>query len=95
MFKKISIGVGIVGVIAIILASSKIGLFLDGRKSTLNSGKIDFFFNSTGGSEGLADQLLKLQVIDNREAFLSVAEYKNLDKKSLASGKDVIDPNTS
>ncbi len=95
MFKKISIGVGIVGIIVIMLASSKIGLFLDGRKSTLNSDKIDFFFNSIGGSEALADQLIREKVIDNREAFLSVAKYKNLDKKSLASGKYVIEPATS
>jgi UPF0755 protein len=95
MFKKISIVVVIVGVLFIALESGKIGVYFDGRKSTLNTDKKDFFFNSKGGAEGLADQLLKKKLIDNREAFISVAKYKNLDQKTLASGKYVIEPGTS
>lgn len=93
--KKIIIGVGVVGIIGIILFSSKISLFLDGRKSTLNSESKEFFFNSKAGAEGLADQLLKENLIDNKEALLSVAKYKRLDTSKLASGKYIIEAGTS
>ncbi len=93
--KKVIIGGGVVGIILLIIFSSKISLFLDGRKSTLNSESKEFFFNSKVGAEGLADQLVEENLIDNKEALLSVAEYKKLDTKKLASGKYIIEAGTS
>ena len=93
--KKVIIGGGVVGIILLIVFSSKISLFLDGRKSTLNSETKEFFFNSKVGAEGLADQLVKENLIDNKEALLSVADYKKLDAKKLASGKYIIEAGTS
>ena len=93
--KKVIIGGGVVGIILLIVFSSKISLFLDGRKSTLNSESKEFFFNSKDGAKGLADQLVEENLIDNKEALLSVAEYKKLDTKKLASGKYIIEAGTS
>lgn len=93
--KKVVIGIGIVGVIGFIFAFDKIGLFLDGRKSTLNEQNQDFFFDAKIGAEGLADQLVKEQLIDDKEALLAVAKYKGLDVSNLASGKYIIEEGTS
>ena len=93
--KKVIIVVAIVGVVGIAFAWDKIGLFLDGRKSTLNDSSVEFFFNSKVGAEGLADQLVKANLIDDKEALLSVAEYKGLDAVKLASGKYVIESGVS
>ncbi len=90
MFKKIAIGVAILGIVGIALTYDKIGVFLDGRKSTLNEGKIEFFYNNEGGLEGLANLLEEKKIIDNKDAFLNVGNYKNLTKERLASGKYII-----
>ena len=93
--KKVIIVVALVGVVGVVFAWDKIGLFLDGRKSTLNDEAVEFFFNSAAGAEGLADQLVKEKLIDDKEALLSVAEYKGLDAKKLASGKYVLESGVS
>lgn len=93
--KKVIIGIGILGVILVIVFYSKISLFLDGRKSTLNNTNQEFFFDARIGAEGLANQLENEKLIDNKEALLSVAKYKNLNINNLASGKYIIEPGTS
>ncbi len=93
--KKVIIGIGILGVILIIVFYGKISLFLDGRKSTLNETNQEFFFDAKSGTKGLADQLEKEKLIDNKESLLAVAEYKKLSEKTLASGKYIIHPGTS
>ena len=95
MFRKVIIGVGVIGVIGIALTYDKIGLFLDGRKSTLNEKSQEFFFDANLGAKGLADKLESEHLIDNKEALLAVAEYKGLDVSKLASGKYLIEEGTS
>lgn len=95
MFKKVIIGVGIVGIVGIALTYDKIGLFLDGRKSTKNEVDQAFFFDARQGVEGLANQLELEKLINDKEALLSVAEYKKLNSNNLASGKYVIKSGTS
>jgi len=93
--KTIIITGGVLGIIGIALTYDKIGLFLDGRKSTLNDKSQEFYFNSTIGIEGLANQLVKQNLIDDKEALLAVANYKGLDVKTLASGKYLIEEGVS
>ncbi|MBI1837357.1 MAG: endolytic transglycosylase MltG [Flavobacteriia bacterium] len=95
MFKKIAIGVAIVGVVGIALTYDKIGVFLDGRKSTLNSTEEAFYFNNQGGLEGLAQLLIEKKIIDDKDAFLNVANYKKLTKERLAAGKYMIEAGES
>lgn len=95
MFKKIAIGVAVVAVVGVIFTYDKIGVFLDGRKTTLNENRSAFFFNSEIGLEGLADKLVAQKIIDDKEAFVHVGEYKKLDKSRLASGKYYIEAGES
>ncbi len=93
--KKIIIGASVVGVVGIALIYDKIGLFLDGRKSTTNEKSQEFFFDSKLGAKGLADKLESEHLIDDKVALLAVAEYKGLDASKLASGKYLIEEGTS
>lgn len=93
--KKVIIGIGILGVILVIVFYGKISLFLDGRKSTLNEARQEFFFDASIGTNGLANLLENEKLIDDKEALLAVAEYKKLNVKNLASGKYIIEPGTS
>ena len=95
MFKKISLIAAGLGLIAIIVLWPKISLYLAGSTETLNEKEVSFFFDAKGGSKGLADQLEAAKLIDDREAFLKVAEYKKLDAERLASGKYQILSGTS
>lgn len=95
MFKKISIGFAVLAIIGLIILWPKISLYFAGNKSVINSKKIDFYFDSTKGLKGLAEELYYTQIIDNKEAFIQVGEYKSLDAKRLASGKYIIEPNTN
>lgn len=90
MFKKIAIGVAIVGVVGIALMYNKIGVFLDGRTSSSNQADVYFYFVACNGAESLATQLFEQKIIDDKEAFLNVANYKKLDKSRLALGKYLI-----
>lgn len=91
MFKKIAIGVGIVGVIGIALMWGKISVFLDGQTKSINEKEAAFYFDQAIGLEGLANKLVNEHLIDDKEAFLNVARYKGLDAANrLASGKYII-----
>jgi UPF0755 protein len=95
MFKKIAIGVAIVGVIGICVMWPKISVYLAGMKSTDNQSKIAFYFDASAGLKGLSEQLAKEKIISNPEALLQVGEYKKLNADRLASGKYEIEPGTS
>lgn len=95
MFKKVSIVVAVLALIGVIVLWPKISLYLAGSKESLNDKKVDFYFNAKSDLKGLAEQLEKAKIIDNKDAFLKVGEYKKLNAERLASGKYIIEPETS
>lgn len=95
MFKKVSIVVAVLAVVGIIVLWPKISLYLAGSKEVSNTEKVDFFFDANSDLKGLAEQLEKAKIIDDKAAFLKVGEYKNLNKERLASGKYIIEPGTN
>jgi UPF0755 protein len=95
MFKKISIAVAILAIIGLIFLWPKISLYFAGSKKVINSNKSDFFFDATKGLNGLAEELFYMQIIDDKDAFIKVGEYKNLTVERLASGKYIIEPGTN
>lgn len=93
--KKIALvvlGLALVGIIAL---WPKISLYLAGSKGSSNAKTAEFFFKASSDLKGLADQLEQAKIIDDKDAFLKVGEYKELNKERLASGKYVIEPGTS
>lgn len=71
-----------------------IGLYFDGSKTSVN--EIDqVVFVPTGVTlVELADLLIDSGIIDNKEAFIAVGDYKNLSTNRLAAGKYSITPQT-
>jgi UPF0755 protein len=95
MFKKIAIAVVLVFTIAIIFMWPKISLYLAGNKVSLNTKSIDFYFKVESGLPDLAEKLFQQKIIDDKDAFMRVGEYKELDSSRLASGKYVIQANSN
>lgn len=95
MFKKVGIVVAVLAVVGIIVLWPKISLYFAGSKEVVNTNKVDFFFDAKSDLNGLADQLEKAKIIDDKDAFLKVGEYKELNTERLASGKYVIEPGTN
>ena len=95
MFKKVGIGLLIVGAIGIVAFWPKISVYMAGMKTTENSKTVAFYFDASKGLKGLADQLESEKIIANKDAFLKVGAYKKLDAERLASGKYEIESGTS
>lgn len=95
MYKKIGIVIGALALVGGIVLWPKISLYLAGSKSSINTSKTEFYFDASKGLEALSDELIAQKIIDNKEAFVKVGEYKGLDKERLASGKYLIEPGTN
>ncbi|MDG1841232.1 MAG: endolytic transglycosylase MltG [Crocinitomicaceae bacterium] len=68
--------------------------YLNGFLS-LNKKEVKYFLNTDFTIQTLADDLLKKHVIENKEAFLSIAKKINLNSLTIAKGKYIIKPKTS
>jgi UPF0755 protein len=95
MYKKIGIVIGALALISGFVVWPKISLYLAGSKSSINDSKTEFYFDASKGLEALSEELIAQNIIDNKEAFVKVGEYKGLNKHRLASGKYVIEPRTN
>lgn len=96
MFKKGLIVVGIVAVVGIALGWKHVGAFMDGRKTTINTSQsIRYALDNSKSLTEIANELKEKKVIDNVDAFLSLAKYKGLDNKKIGSGMYAIEPATS
>lgn len=73
----------------------KINLYFKGRNTTINTANKELFIKSEMTLESLATLLDKEGVIDNKDAFIAVGAYKELNTKNIALGKYIIAPNTS
>jgi UPF0755 protein len=95
MSKKVIFIIGIsVLVIGGIVAFPKISLFMASRKGSSNKEAKEFFIASVTTLESLTENLYNQGIIDDKEGFTSVGEYKGLNKNNIALGKYVIEPRT-
>jgi UPF0755 protein len=94
--KKISIVIVAAFIlIGSILLYPKINVYLKGRNTTINTTEKELFIKNEISLVALADLLLEEGLIDNKDAFVTVGNYKNLNEKNIALGKYVIAPGTS
>jgi UPF0755 protein len=94
MFKKLIIGILVLGIIFVIVLGPKISLYFAASKKSINQQNSEFFFDSKSDLVGLAEELFNRKIIDNKEAFIKVGNYKELNIERLASGKYIISPKT-
>lgn len=96
MSKKVILGIAAVVIIGIsVIVLPKVGVFLAGRKTSVNTKSVKFVFKSKDGLDGLANQLFDLKIIEDKASFVKVGEYKGLDEQTLATGMYLIEPSTS
>lgn len=84
-------------VLSILLASfgcDSIGLYFDGSKASVNDSDQVIFVPTGVTLDELADLLVEKEIIDNKESFVAVGDYKNLSTSRLAAGKYSIAPKT-
>ncbi len=94
MSKKVVLIFAIVGIAGLVLIAPKIGLYLAGRTTTINAEPKEFLFDAKIGLEGLAIKLFNEGLINDKDDFIKVGNYKGLDNNRLASGKYIIETNT-
>jgi UPF0755 protein len=87
---------GIVLVLVIIaIAAPKIMLFLAGNKKSINEKSVEFFIKKPTDLNELATSLQEQGIIDDSKAFISVGDYKGLNKDKIALGKSMIASGTN
>lgn len=94
MFKKVAIIGGILLVVGGIVAYPKISLYLASRGTSKNTSTVDFFVKEKMTLEQLADALVSSNILSEKDAFLKVGEYKELNESNIALGKYRIEPST-
>jgi UPF0755 protein len=93
--RKIIIGLGGPLLLLTLLLLPKLSLFRNSRVVTLNnSASFTYFIKAPITVEELAEDLRKQGIIDKVDAFMDVAEYKELKKENIALGKYIIAPGT-
>jgi UPF0755 protein len=77
-----------------ILVFPKFTLFLASRKGSSNIEPKEYFIGGSITLDRLTKDLQDEGIIDDSDAFLSVAEYKGMNAETIALGKYVIEPGT-
>lgn len=80
----------------LLVGCDRISLYFDGKETTLNSDVTTLYLPTGINLDGLADSLVKLNLIEDRDALMNVAVYKKLnDTGRIAAGKYLISPKTN
>lgn len=80
--------------IVICLGCDSLSLYFDGSTTSVNENEISIYVATGVTLVELADLLVEKSIIDNKEAFVAVGDYKNLTASRLAAGKYSISPKT-
>jgi UPF0755 protein len=94
IFKKTNQLALLLSMFLIVSGCDSIGLYLDGSKTSVNDYDEILYIPTGVTLDELADILLERGIIDNKEAFVSVGEYKKLTANRLAAGKYSISAKT-
>jgi UPF0755 protein len=81
--------------VLLLLILPKVSLLLASRKQTVNKATQEFYISEFTTLNHLCEELEYQGIIDDSEAFMSVAEYKGMNKENIALGKYIIEPNTA
>ncbi len=92
MFKKIAlVGLILLGIGAAVMYP-KVKLYFKSRGTTINTGMVTYLLPESKDLDQIADDLIRLGVLDDKSAFLEVGAYKHLKKSRIAAGKYEIEP---
>jgi UPF0755 protein len=95
MFRKIAwISVGLLVLLAGLYLYPKYSLYAKSRLLSANTEVKDFYIKLPTQLDELADQLLLTGIIDDKEAFMKVGNYKEMNELNIATGKYQIQPKT-
>ncbi len=84
----------ILGIVVTLSGCDSISAYFDGNETTVNSEKTVFYIHSDDSLEKVANRLLSAEIINDKEGFLSIAEYKSFSSEKLGAGKYEIEPET-
>jgi UPF0755 protein len=95
MVKKIIVVGGIVLLVGAFFGWKHIAAFLNGREATLNDKAVRFVISDQQSLEEIAEDLVIQKLLSDKDAFLSVAAYKDLAIEKIGKGMYQIEPGTS
>ena len=93
--RNLIIGGIVLSLVLIAIAAPKIMLYLAGNAKTVNAAPSEFYIKAPIDLNELANQLKNQGIISDIKGFISVGEYKGLNKEKIALGKYLIESGTS
>lgn len=93
--RNLIIGGIVLSLVLIAIAAPKIMLYLAGNAKSVNAAPSEFYIKAPIDLNQLANQLANQGIISDTKGFISVGEYKGLNKEKIALGKYVIEAGTS
>lgn len=83
------------GVLALLSSCDGINAYFNGSEKTINDKKTTIYVKTGTTLDELTNLLIDKKIIDDKEAFLSVASYKNFTNESIGAGKYEIEGGTA
>jgi UPF0755 protein len=93
--RNLIIGGIVLSLVLIAIAAPKVMLFLAGNAKSINDSPTEFYIKEPIDLNELANQLKNQGIIEDTKEFISVGEYKGLNKDKIALGKYIIEEGTS
>ena len=86
---------GIALLISLFFIVPMANVYFKGKKTSINNKEVEIIVKKNTNLSVLANQLSDAKIIDDKDAFIAVGEYKALNEEKIAAGKYLIKPNTS
>lgn len=93
--RKLIIFAAVLAIVGAIFILPKLLVYVAGSHKSINVETQAFYLSQPLNVPELAKLLLDEKLIDDVESFISVGEYKGLNKSNIASGKYIIEPGTN
>jgi len=78
----------------LLMGCDSFGLYFDGSKTSINEEPVIIYVPTGVTLDQLGDLLIEEEVIDNKDSFVAVGEYKKLTAERLAAGKYILPKKT-
>lgn len=63
------------------------------NKKTVNNSKATFYIGSSEDLDAVANNLVEQGIIDDKDAFMAIADYKSFTTEKIGAGKYIFEPN--
>lgn len=95
MVKKVILVGGLALLVSVFFGWKHVSAYINGRETTVNEKTIRFVVNDQQSIEAIASDLVDKKILSEKDAFIAVANYKQLTIERIGKGMYQIEPGTT